>query len=101
MPHGGGATRHVSTGVNRTSSADRIKPAAPPCAAQPDVSASVDDNGATASKSIPASCATAISGIAAKFNTSPANVTREKYIAPIGISSASTAIDATSIVRII
>ncbi|MGC4084063.1 MAG: hypothetical protein QM736_18625 [Vicinamibacterales bacterium] len=44
---------------------------------------------------IPAICATAISGMAAKFRTSPAKVTREKRNAPTGISIASTASDAT------
>jgi hypothetical protein len=51
----------------------------------------------TGTTTIPAIWASAISGIATKFSTRPANVTRAKNSAPIGNSIASVAADAANI----
>src|SRR3989442_15459193 len=93
----GGATRYVSTGVKRTNSADHTRPAAPACASQPAPAASVVETIAIGTSTIPATCASPISGIARKFSPSPAKVTRENTTAPIGNNTASAAMDAASI----
>src|SRR5205814_5687526 len=84
-------------GASETRSADRTRPAAPRCATAPTSDAAVRDAVATGTTAMPAICATAMSGIARKLSTSPANVMREKISAPIGKRSASTAADAASI----
>ena len=48
---------------------------------------------------MPATCATAIRGIARKLRPRPAKVTRENVSAPIGKSNASTATDAANIAK--
>src|SRR5690349_14145961 len=92
----GGATRNVSAGAHRTSSADRTSPSAPRYATNPATSASRHQTSLSGTTAIPATCATAMSGMARKFSTRPAKVTREKNSAPTGKSAASVAADATN-----
>ena len=57
------------------------------------------DTSASGTTTIPAICATPISGMARKFSASPAKVTREKVSAPIGKRSASAATEAANIAK--
>src|SRR5689334_24983143 len=100
IPIAGGATRYATAGANRTSRADHTRPAAPTYATHPAAAASRADRSASGTTHIPAICATAISGIAKKFNASPANVTRENTYALTGNNITSAASDATNIGRI-
>src|SRR6185436_2825267 len=95
----GGATRQASTGTYVTRSAERTRPAAPTWATQPIGDASALDTSAAGTTAMPATCATAISGIAQKFSASPATVTRENASAPTGNNISSAATEATTIVR--
>ncbi len=71
-------------------------PSAPACATHPQAAASRVEMSAVGTTTIPAIWATPMSGIARKLSARPANVMREKTIAPIGNNSASVAIEAAS-----
>src|SRR5580765_4091010 len=95
--HDGGATRNAAAGTHSTRLADRTSPAAPRWARKPGRRPRGADNSPTGTTTMPAICASAISGIARKLSARPANVTREKSSAPTGNSIASVATDAVNI----
>ncbi len=66
--HDGGATRYVTAGAKRTRSADHTRPAAPTCATHPATAAIDRETIASGTTAIPATCATAIRGIARKLS---------------------------------
>src|SRR5688572_33225760 len=90
----GGGTRHESAGRTSTSRALST-------IAEADMEASTPAGPArgahrsSATTRRPATCATAMSGTAARLRIGPASVTRENEPAETGISTTSTATDAT------
>ena len=56
------------------------------------MAATAGHTGASPAAAIPASCVTVISGMAAKFSTSPARLMRENHVAAIGSSATSAQI---------
>src|SRR5579871_6357665 len=90
----GGTTRNATAGAKRTNPADHTNPSAPRYAINPTAAAIFADTSASGTMAMPASCATAISGIAKKLSASPAKVTLENSRAAAGISAASVAADA-------
>ena len=79
-----------------TSLALPTSPSTAQCATQPVHNAKSGASLASATVTMPASCTTVISGIAAKLTSRPANVTREKTNAPTGSSAISAQSEAAN-----
>src|SRR5436190_23716434 len=91
----GGGTRLTSHGARSTNRLLSTSTIAPCAAIQPDIAAS-HSTPWNAMTVIPATWTTAIAGIATRFSTKPAAVTRENADADTGSSTISAASDAAT-----